>query len=68
LNAGCPQFDLGHGQRFRVETSIFLRVVVLHGIIEGSLHCFLQLDVRLCLGENLAHSSDIVHEEVLVHG
>ena len=51
-------------RRFRLSSDI----VVLHGMVEGNFHCFLQLDVRLCSGENFAHPSNIVLEEVLVHG
>ena len=43
-------------------------VAVLRGMVEESIHRLLQLDVRLYSGENLAHPSDIVLEEVLVQG
>jgi len=37
-------------------------------VVGGNLHCLLQLDVKLCSGENLAYPSDIVLKEVFVQG
>ena len=41
---------------------------IVHSMVEGSLHCFIQLDVGLSSRPELAHSSNIVLEEVLVKG
>ena len=40
----------------------------LRTMVEGSLHCILQLDIGLGSWQDLAHTSDNVVEEVLVQG
>ena len=49
-----------------MEFRLSFDVIVLHSKVEGSLHCFLQLDGGLSSRRDLTHSGDIVLEKVLV--
>ena len=61
-----PTLILGMSGGFMLRLRLSFAIFGLCGVVEGSLHYLLQLDVRLRSGENLAHPSDIVLQKVFV--
>ena len=57
---------LGMGGDFVGRLRLSSAITKLCGVAGVSLHCHLMMDVRLCLGEDFVHPSDIVLQEVFI--